>query len=733
MLPAISSEQKHVVDELFLNHNVIVESVAGSGKTTCSLYIAKQFESLNILLLTYNARLKSETREKVSTLRIPNIEVHSYHSFCVKHYDNTCFTDTNISLMLNSGQPLLNQIKYDIIILDEAQDISPLYYELFCKLYRDNGGNAQICIFGDIKQSIFEFNHADFRYIQLADELFNLHGGVWTKCKLSQSFRITHEMSLFLNRCMLNDDRILSSKVTTNKPRYIICNCFGEGKKNRPFDEVKYYLDMGYLPQDIFILAPSIKSQKSPVRELENKIKRDLSIPIFVSTSEDEKLDKEILEGKLVFSTFHQTKGLERKVIIIFSFDNSYFEFYKKNQNTYVCPNELYVATTRGLEHLSVLHHYQSDYLPFINKNRLQVYCDVEYNKSICLPKKPPNPKLETSPTALLRHVPGNILDDCFRLLESTTVLHKKLPINIPTKSMQPNGCEGVSDITGVAIPSLFEFKIKGTSGILNELLSTKFEDEIQNTGHKYNLNKIKLHTITPDELLYLATCWTAYTSGFLFKIFQIQEYNWLSNEHLLESVTRMQESLHISPEAIFEKQYTTTNEPELLNIKLTGFVDCIDNRSLYEFKCVQTLEKEHFLQLAIYMYQHETHKRQIIAHNNLLMQPFIPLNEQDTSYYLYNILTDELLQITCPYDKLIKLVETLIYYKYIQKKVISNDTFLLSNQKLKHKYMYPYETTELCYDNSNEKKLDDQHFDDQHFDDQHFDEQHYEGAPCYL
>ena len=104
-------------------------------------------------------------------------------------------------------------------------------------------------------------------------------------------------MALFINNCLLNDERILSSKITNNKPRYIICDCFGGkiGTSNRTFDEVKYYLDMGYLPQDIFILAPSIKTDKSPVRQLENKIKRELThIQVYVPTSEDEKLDNEI-------------------------------------------------------------------------------------------------------------------------------------------------------------------------------------------------------------------------------------------------------------------------------------------------------------------------------------------------------------------------------------------------------------------------------------------------------
>ena len=48
---------------------------------------------------------------------------------------------------------------------------------------------------------------------------------------------------------------------------------------------------------------------------------------------------------------------------------------------------------------------------------------------------------------------------------------------------------------------------------------------------------------------------------------------------------------------------------PELLNRKLCGRIDCIDSDDIYEFKCTNKLEKEHYLQLAIYMYMHKMNK----------------------------------------------------------------------------------------------------------------------------
>ena len=388
-LPNISLEQQNIIKLLEEQNNVIVESVAGSGKTTTNLYIAKSFPKLNILLLTYNAKLKVETRDRIDSLNITNIETHSYHSFCVKYYNNKAYTDTAILKILDNNNKIKKIIKYDIIILDEIQDISPLYYKLICKIFKDNKIKAKICILGDRYQTIYDFKGADSRYIIYASILFNYNTYGWLNSNLSQSYRITFEMSEFINKCLLKEDRIISHKISNNKPQYIICDTFDNTINNSAFIQVKKYLSSGYKPTDIFILAPSLKSEICPVRKLENLIKMKLiDIPVYVPSSDDEKIDSDILKNKLVFSTFHQAKGLERKIVIVYNFDESYFKFFKKDSNPLVCPNEYYVATTRASEHLILIHHYNNDYFEFININNLKIYCDIHYHKLIVKKKR---------------------------------------------------------------------------------------------------------------------------------------------------------------------------------------------------------------------------------------------------------------------------------------------------------------------------------------------------------
>ena len=174
--------------------------------------------------------MKIETREKAISLMINNLEVHSYHSFCVKYYDNEAFKDDKIKLVVDKDFNTRRQQYYHMIIIDECQDMTPLYYRLVKKIYRDNSRNeAKICVLGDRYQSIYDFAMADPRFISFADRIFTFNEAKWNKVVFNRSFRITKEMSLFVNE-LLGYNRITSDKSTGKKPLYLICDSFNPYK-----------------------------------------------------------------------------------------------------------------------------------------------------------------------------------------------------------------------------------------------------------------------------------------------------------------------------------------------------------------------------------------------------------------------------------------------------------------------------------------------------------------------
>ena len=732
ILPVISNEQNNIITLLKDNKNIVVDSVAGSGKTTTNLYIAKAFPELKLLLLTYNAKLKIETREKINDLGITNLETHSYHSFCVKYYNNKCFTDYEIKNILKNKCNLLKKINYDIIILDEAQDITNMYYELICKIYKDNNNkNTLICLLGDKYQCIYDFKNADSRFMLYADELFSFNNLSWNVCNLSQSYRITKEMADFINICLFNNsDRIKSEKISNNKPTYIICNTFIYGKESCPFIEVKKYLNLGYKPEEIFILAPSVKNKNAAVRKLENSIKRYMTdILIYVPLSDDEKLDSEVLKNKLVFSTFHQAKGLERKVVIIFGFDESYFKFYKKNSDENICPNEFYVAATRASEHLILLHDNKHNFFKFLNTKKLEKYCNCIFKEKFNLSGSINIKNIDTSVTDLIKHLSIDTIKKCLSYFNIEFINKESDKINLSIKIDNKDSCESVSKITGTAIPAYLEYKKLNIMTIFNEIKD--YHNRFPNHFPKYknyNLDNIKLENIKQDELLYISNLYCSYRSGFLFKTYQIKNYDWLSSDNLTLCLERLNK-LNISNNVKFEIEYTiesTKSEPipGLTNRKLIGYIDCIDGNNIYEFKCVQKLENEHKLQLCIYMYLHESKIRKtktdnikkynedIIKNNNIILTLNIEFEikylnieneilndkineltkELETgivinNYYLYNIISDEMIKISCNFFELTKMINFLIHEKFKLNKTITDDKFKLKFKKIFDKY----------------------------------------------
>lgn len=693
-LPNASEEQKQIVRDI-QDNNVIVDSVAGSGKTTCNLHIAKQYPNKNILLLTYNAKLKAETREKIRSLDLNNIEAHSYHSFCYRYYDDICYNDTVIKQIIIGNRKQTRTFNYDIIIIDETQDMSILYYELICKLYTDNNNkNAKVCILGDQYQSIFQFNGADSRYIKFAQHIFNLNDFPWKLTKLSQSFRITNNNSNFVNRCMLGFNRMISYK-KPNESNVVYLQC--DSYSDEVFILLKEYLAKGYSPEDIFILAPSLRSNKCPARQLENKIKTEIpSISVYVPVSDDDKLDSDILHNKLVFSTFHQVKGLERKIIIVYNFDNSYFKYFKKDNDPLVCPNELYVATTRALEHTVLVHNFTNDHLKFLDVGKLKWNCNYKITRRLRIKKDNPNFNPKISVTEVIRHLPSNIIDLCYNLLKITKIRSGD-HISISSKTEQGDGYENVSEITGVAIPSYFEYLIKGNMSIFDRLkqiyqeteqielpeidttdmddLNGLFNDTSINSDEEekeeksFNINTIDMSKITPEELLFVANSWNTYKSGYLFKLMQIVNYDWLSYKHMKTFIQRLNK-LKISKNSKFEEHVKISNRPELVRREFSGYIDCINGNDVYEFKCTSKLEKEHYIQLALYKYIYET--------------GYVNKNKK---YYMYNIINDSLYSLDCTDENLVSMVELIFRAKFITKDDISDADFIENATKICNKY----------------------------------------------
>ena len=57
----------------------------------------------------------------------------------------------------------------------------------------------------------------------------------------------------------------------------------------------------------------------------------------------------------------------------------------------------------------------------------------------------------------------------------------------------------------------------------------------------------------------------------------------------------------------------------------------------------------------------------------------------------LFNILTNEYITIKCEIEKLKKIVETMIFTKYVNIKSISDEDFIIKNKNILMKYKWYY------------------------------------------
>lgn len=635
MLNNPSDEQLEIIKNV-KDYNLIIEAMAGSGKTTTSLHITKNYENLNILLLTYNAKLKMETRQKRDLLGLVNLEVHSYHSFCVKYYNPKSYRDKEILNILKNNTKCKKFFHYDLIILDETQDMTEIYFNLFHKIVKDNNDKPKICLFGDRHQCIFQFKDADSRFLLFAEYLFNINNFEWKKLSLKTSFRITNQIANCLNHVCFKENKIKAIKDNV-KPEYYIIDSYSI----KIVELVLSFLNQGYKEDQIFILSNSVKNPRTPIRSLANHLTKR-GINLYVSNNKDEIKDDDLIKNKLVLTTFHSVKGLERDIVIIFNFDESFYT-YTKTEITDKIPNVYYVAMTRAKEKLIVIHDNKFNYMPFLDKDKIKDYFQVKIIDSLISQSPKMNPKNSFSVSELLEYIPSSIIDKIMNFIKITEIdIETNYNIiKLDYKSKQENTFEFVSDITGTAIPLFYEYYVNKKIGIYDEVKKI-FHSTFKKNDFIFDISNI-------SESLKLANYYLSSISGYNYKHKQIKKYDWLNKEIILDCIDRLQNLNFVNPK--FEIETFKMIE----NYLIKGRIDIIDNEKIFELKCTSETLDEHFIQLAIYGF----------------------LNDNFNNLYLYNIFLNKMYRISIDNDFDKNVIISLIDLKIKYGNTITNEEFI--------------------------------------------------------
>jgi hypothetical protein len=607
-LPPFSAEQSSLLRAVRNGANVVMDAVPGSGKTTSALYIAMAFPEKQIMIVTYNRDLKHDTCAKIKALALDNCIATNYHSLCCKYYSPNTWKDEHIvENVLNKDAVLHGMVRLpDILIVDEAQDMTPTLFRLIRKFIVDTS-NPQIIVFGDKNQNIYTFAKADSRFIELAPSIYEPNKRSWAKVPLSVTHRLTRPMAAFMNRCVLDTERMVSLR---DGPPVQYWNVNIYKVADRIFEFIK---QGGFAPEDVLILAPSVgvqANERSPIAQLVNILAFN-NWPVEVQ-GDDVKGGEKCTQKKTIVTSYHRSKGLGRACVIVYSADASYFEFYNKHCDPLMCSNPQYVAFTRSYNTLLLLRHFENRPLAFLmGKEEAMAECTVVYedeDASKLRKQKEKGREKAATPyamTRLLRHLPDDVLQKAYDYLalEEINPIPDAPRLHLPSETSQGSLTERVSDLTGTALPIMLASAIGAQRADItamrwrNPRLCTLMRRECGSDPGP----------LTIKEALMIALLKDANSTGMRHRLRQIRRFDWVTDEVAAACIGRMQAMLKPildfnSQKVVFEEDVQGTFAS---GRGMRGIVDILDvaRKVPIEVKCCTALSTDHFIQVAGYMH----------------------------------------------------------------------------------------------------------------------------------
>lgn len=368
-MDSLTTEQLAICDCVERGHNVIVDAVAGSGKTRTILELVARNPSLQFCVLLYSASLKAETRRRLRDIdTADNAFVHSFHS-AINHVNPPCHNDEHLlAFVAADDKESINFPRFDVLVVDESQDLTPLLLKVIFRICRSQPRKPQLVVLGDRYQCIYGYSGADVRYLTLAQPVLNRVAAAteWRHLTLSTTFRCPKSHVDFINHNVLQFHRLnVPPDAPVGSIAYHAMDAFTQMPKFVT-DLVLRKIESGVDVTDIAILVAGVNiGPRHPVCKLVNQLsKRDIDLYIRNSngfTSEDQ------MRNKLCILSFHQSKGLEFKHVILLGFDESYREFYDRGRTPAgSVPSTIYVALSRAKEDLTIVRYEPSAPFDFL-------------------------------------------------------------------------------------------------------------------------------------------------------------------------------------------------------------------------------------------------------------------------------------------------------------------------------------------------------------------------------
>ena len=206
-LVRLTNEQAQIMTALGMNSHLLIEGKAGTGKTLLATEFARRRaeQGDRVLYLTFNKNLSNNINSHIgATGNLKVINIHALFGEYVpvdvakmnenpQKYFGEILPEQFFDWVTSLTDEELDKLKYDLLVMDEGQDIiKPVYLYSLDSLLRNGLEKGNWAIFYDEKQNIYNPEYADGMEI--------IEGYACTKFKLFVNCRNTVQIGTYSSK-----------------------------------------------------------------------------------------------------------------------------------------------------------------------------------------------------------------------------------------------------------------------------------------------------------------------------------------------------------------------------------------------------------------------------------------------------------------------------------------------------------------------------------------------------
>lgn len=545
---SLSEEQSEFIELALDGGNILVDACIGSGKTTAIQHLCDLIpQDKKILYLTYNKLLKLDAKSKIKNKNALVTNYHGLASYYLRQNGLSAGVSDMIQLVINKVTKIP---KYDVLIIDEYQDIEQELAD-FLKMIKSANPHMQIIAVGDMEQKIYDKTTLKVPYF------INEFLGEYERLEFTKCFRLSNELASMLGR------------VWGKKIEGVNGSCSVEEMK---MDEVVEYLKE-LEPRDILCLGARNGDMSEVLNILEERYPETFNKnTVYASIADTDRGSVDPKPTSAIFTTYDSSKGLERKICVIFDFTESYWSVRaNKPQTSYeILRNIFCVAASRG-----------KDKIIFVRSDEAKLS-----EKTLATPVVQNLKFDDMDISKMFDFKYKEDVEQCFGYLEIKRMAQKDNSV------IMINSKDGMIDLS----PCIGVYQEASYFGNYSIDVAIQLKLIMQDKMYLYT-DAVKQYSLD-EKILFLTALETKHN-----RYKNQVEIPFVSDEQREQIRERLSSTFAEDEDAQVECQIDFSDSKNgACMFSAVGYADVVKDSVVYELKFVAEVTHEHFLQCACYM-----------------------------------------------------------------------------------------------------------------------------------